>query len=204
MKRTALAQLVELYAECRGVTSTKELAEVTGYTERAIRKAKAELEFRNQSSARNHSSGTRVPKAEPECRPLARAQAIPEDSNITNNNTTDSNSSENPAADGIDVDVWKLKVKLTNAAQNQPMNWMAALVDDFTPIQDLIREGYDLDAQIIPTIRKHRYKGGGTINGWKYWATIVRSTHASPSTGKPKPVRYAQETPDDLVTCYVN
>ena len=58
---TALAQLVALYAECRGVTSTAELVAATGYTERAIRKAKAELGCRNQGAA-----GTRVP--EPQCR----------------------------------------------------------------------------------------------------------------------------------------
>lgn len=61
-KITALAQLVALYAECRGVTSTAELVAATGYTERAIRKAKAELGCRNQGAA-----GTRVP--EPQCRP---------------------------------------------------------------------------------------------------------------------------------------
>lgn len=60
-KITALAQLVALYAECRGVTSTAELVAATGYTERAIRKAKAELGCRNQGAA-----GTRVP--EPQCR----------------------------------------------------------------------------------------------------------------------------------------
>lgn len=59
---TALAQLVALYAECRGVTLTAELVAATGYTERAIRKAKAELGCRNQGAA-----GTRVP--EPQCRP---------------------------------------------------------------------------------------------------------------------------------------
>lgn len=56
---TALAQLVQMYAECRGITSTAEIAAATGYTDRAIRKAKAELEFRNQSS-----SGTGVPEPE--------------------------------------------------------------------------------------------------------------------------------------------
>src|SRR6056300_1721442 len=39
MKITALAQLVRLYAECRGVTSTAKLAELTGYSERSIWKA---------------------------------------------------------------------------------------------------------------------------------------------------------------------
>lgn len=61
-KLTALAQLVDMYAKHEGVTSTKALADLTGYSERAIRKAKAELECRNYSSA-----GTRVPA--PECRP---------------------------------------------------------------------------------------------------------------------------------------
>jgi hypothetical protein len=59
---SALAQLIVLYAE-KGVTSTSELVTLTGYTDRAIRKARAELEFR-----RNPGSGTPVPDAEPRFR----------------------------------------------------------------------------------------------------------------------------------------
>jgi len=65
---SALAQLIAIH-EANGTTSTAELAKLTGYTDRAIRKAKAELQFRNQDSARNPSAGTIVPDPEPECRP---------------------------------------------------------------------------------------------------------------------------------------
>jgi hypothetical protein len=70
---TALAQLIELLAE-KGLTSTPDLVARTGYTDRAIRKAKAELECRNQSAAGTRvpepecRSGTPVPQTEPECR----------------------------------------------------------------------------------------------------------------------------------------
>jgi hypothetical protein len=43
---TALAQLVQLYAECKGITSTTQLAELTGYDERSIRRAKADIDVR--------------------------------------------------------------------------------------------------------------------------------------------------------------
>ena len=71
---TALAQLVAIYANA-GITSTAELAVETGYSERAIRKAKAELGCRNQDAdggtrvpKRHRSAGTGVPEAAPECR----------------------------------------------------------------------------------------------------------------------------------------
>lgn len=86
MKITALAQLVRLYAECRGVTSTAKLAELTGYSERSIWKAKAELRDSeagctlNPSSV-NHSSVHPEPECtnpEPECSPLAGASCAQE------------------------------------------------------------------------------------------------------------------------------
>jgi hypothetical protein len=72
---SALAQLVAIYAE-RGITKTGDLVEATGYTDRAIRKARAELECRNQSADRNQGSE----KTEPECRqpePGFRAEPPP-------------------------------------------------------------------------------------------------------------------------------
>lgn len=67
-KLTALAQLIALYAEAKGITATQELARLTGYSDRAIRKAKTELECRNPGAA----PGTPVP--EPECRPEPRCR----------------------------------------------------------------------------------------------------------------------------------
>lgn len=72
---SALAQLVECLKLLDGITSTAELAEATGYTKRAIRKAKAELECRNPGSARKRNAGTGVPKAEPGFRGTDRAIA---------------------------------------------------------------------------------------------------------------------------------
>ena len=88
-KLTALAQLVELLGDVEGLTGTAELSERTGYTTRAIRKAKAELRFRNPSSGAEpqfREGGTQVPeggtivptKAEPECRQASRARAYKE------------------------------------------------------------------------------------------------------------------------------
>lgn len=71
---TALAQLVAIHM-ANGVTDAKQLASLTGYSERAIRKAKTELECRSQgatepgcrnySAARNQGAGTRVPNGTP-------------------------------------------------------------------------------------------------------------------------------------------
>lgn len=215
MKRTALAQLVEMYAECRGVTSTKELADATGYSQRAIRKAKAELGCRNHSSAgtpvpelecrnRNHSSATPGTGVQS---PRARISYTEEISNNNKHNTTELASSENPTADeNVVVDDFVLQKKLRDAAANQPLNHFCQTLEIVEPIRDLINEGYDLDAQILPTIRKHKYAGHGLISSWKYFVPIVRAAHASKVSGKPKPVRYAQEewAPGELVTSYVN
>ena len=57
---TALAQLVAVYTSA-GIISVAEISNLTGYSERAIRKAKTELGCRNPGA-----DGTRVP--EPECR----------------------------------------------------------------------------------------------------------------------------------------
>jgi hypothetical protein len=75
MKTTALAQLVELLGECKGITATPELVEATGYSDRAIRKAKAELRCRNYSAARNPGAGTPVPNGTrvPDSHTCARA-----------------------------------------------------------------------------------------------------------------------------------
>ena len=111
MKITALAQLVRLYAECRGVTSTAKLAELTGYSERSIWKAKAELRDSeagctlNPSSV-NHSSVHPEPECtnpEPECSPLACAHDAPELFEEIKNPIVPKNSREhgtNPRANG--------------------------------------------------------------------------------------------------------
>lgn len=70
---TALAQLVAVYTSA-GIISAAELSKRTGYSERAIRKAKAELGCRNPGAAGTtvpepeFRDGTPVPQAEPECR----------------------------------------------------------------------------------------------------------------------------------------
>lgn len=68
---SALAQLIAKYAQ-EGVTSTAELARLTQYSERAIRKAKAELECRPEPECRHQGAATRNQGAAnpaPECRP---------------------------------------------------------------------------------------------------------------------------------------
>lgn len=78
-KPTALAQLIAIHM-ANGMTSTKDLCAETGYSDRAIRKAKAELECRNYSAARHPgaaSPGTIVPQPEPECRLTRNYSAAP-------------------------------------------------------------------------------------------------------------------------------
>lgn len=81
--KTALAQLIALHM-ANGISTVAELSKLTGYTERAIRKARTELgcrnpgaaaepqcrnqgatepEFRNPGAERNPSAGTPVPEA---------------------------------------------------------------------------------------------------------------------------------------------
>ena len=136
----------------------------------------------------------------------SRAQSYTEEvSNIINNNTTYP-ASRNPSSDDIDVDDFILQKKLRDAAINQPTNEMAASLEDVTSIRDLINQGYDLESQILPTIRKHQHKGDGLISSWAYFATIIKSKHAKPDQSGPKKVRYAQEewAPGELVSSYVN
>lgn len=61
-KLTALAQLVAMHEKHEGVTSVADLVRITGYTDRAIRKAKAELRCREDDV-----------KAEPRCRNYSSA-----------------------------------------------------------------------------------------------------------------------------------
>lgn len=169
MKRTALAQLVELYAECRGVTSTKELAELTGYTDRAIRKAKAELECRNQSSGRNQGSGTRVPKAEPQCRPLARVQAIPE---VKSNITT--SSSESPASGKPFADDFAALADRLRDAGGRALNRSLGAFEAISDPLAWLDAGCDLEKDIIPTIREvSNRRPANSIGGWHYFTKAV-------------------------------
>jgi hypothetical protein len=70
---TALAQLVAVYTSA-GIISAADISKRTGYSERAIRKAKTELGCRNQGATGTPvpepgcRDGTPVPPAEPECR----------------------------------------------------------------------------------------------------------------------------------------
>lgn len=68
---TALAQLIAIYTSA-GIVNVSDIAKRTGYSDRAIRKAKAELGCRNPGAdcgtpvpERNPGAGTRVP--EPSC-----------------------------------------------------------------------------------------------------------------------------------------
>ena len=61
MKRlSALAQLVALYAE-KGITSAKQLCELTGFCERHIRRAMADSCVMTHTSERTHTSGHMSP-----------------------------------------------------------------------------------------------------------------------------------------------
>jgi len=173
---TTLAQLVALYAECKGVTSTKELAELTGRSDRAIRKAKAELRCRNHSSAgtigpelqcrnRNHSSagtGSMVP-------PLARAQAIPEvKSNIT------SSSPESPASGKQIADDLEVIADRLHAAGGRALNRTLGAFEAIADPLAWIDAGCDLEKDIIPTIREvSNRKPANSIGGWHYFTKAV-------------------------------
>lgn len=98
---TALVQLVAVYAAA-GITSSVELSRLTGYSDRAIRKAKAELGCRNQGAeggtrvpVRNQGSGTRVPF------PRVRAnKEYPTDINITKESISHSHTYRDTAREG--------------------------------------------------------------------------------------------------------
>lgn len=138
-KPTALAQLVAIHM-ANGITSTKALSDETGYSDRAIRKAKAELECRNYSSARNQSAahpGTIVPQAEPECRnqsaaPRARAyKEFPSGIVIQteeNNNNTPALSQLNGSADVVVGLVKSWMPGLYQGEMAPARNWVQTLI----------------------------------------------------------------------------
>jgi hypothetical protein len=61
---SALAQLCAIHIS-NGITSTKALAEETGYSDRAIRLARAELECRKPATARKPATGSPLPNGSP-------------------------------------------------------------------------------------------------------------------------------------------
>lgn len=65
-KLTALAQLIQILADYKGITTTPDLVAETGYTERAIYKAKAELRYSTEPQFMNQSADCTIVH-EPEC-----------------------------------------------------------------------------------------------------------------------------------------
>ena len=197
------AKVVRALIDCCGDMTAKELSERTGIdlraAQRAIKAIRDDTSVASNTSRCDTSVASPVSQTSNTSQPLARAQAIPKKDN-NNNNTTEPRAQDVPQS--VDVDDVKLRVKLIDAVKNQPMNQFAKAFENIQPIKDLIAEGYGLDSQIIPTIKKFRKTDSNPINGWGFWVTIVRSQHANPTTGKPKVVRYQQEVPDDFVTEY--
>ena len=209
-KLTPIAHAVRFAMRC-GIVCPKELAAELECSLSAVYRALKQL----KGADRTVNVSDRTVKSDPAVSTVgsksdaavtpSRAQSYTEEvSNIINNNTTYP-APRNPSSDDVDDDDFKLEKQLRDAAVDQPINHFAASMCDVTQIRDLINQGYDLEGQILPTIRKHQHKGG-QISSWGYFATIIKSKHAKPDQSGPKKVRYAQEEwePGELVSSYVN
>jgi hypothetical protein len=84
---SALAQLCEIHI-ANGLTTTAELVAKTGYGERSIRAARAELEYRNSSTERNSSAGTLVPERNSSAAPQKEIPPTPPKEKTTLPRTT--------------------------------------------------------------------------------------------------------------------
>ena len=163
---SALAQLIQKYAEFENITKTSDLAKLTQYSERAIWKAKTELECSekectvNSSSVKSsaeplHSSaqsGTRV-QSEP------RAHAYKESSTKINNTTNKQNT------ESEQVDSWHPFNGSTDLVVSVVCEW----VHDVDLAKSWIRDALALsgnDAEMVKTAiltTKQKIAGGQMI-----------------------------------------
>lgn len=195
---SALAQLVAIHM-ANGTTSTAELARIIGYSDRAIRKAKAELGCRNQSAERNYSAGTIVPNPEPECRQTRNHSAGPKErvsphtplpkENYPNNLEQPSSPSHGTRERCVaDAPHWKQVSDACIEAIGDAKDPLAVGLLSVAEPLSWISQGADLDLDVLPAIRAlaaRQVQRGGTISGWNYFAKAVAANKANRSAGLP-------------------
>lgn len=205
MRLTALAQLIAIHM-ANGITTTKELARRTEYSERAILKAKAELDAAKSApecgtGVRQHPGaelecGTPV-RIAPECGTPVRDQKeippTPPKEKTTLPRTTLSNSSEVAAAASArkvadaqlsPLDLEEQLIEACNGALDNPAN-CSGLLNLSIPMM-WIREGADLETVILPTLRAagKRYHGK-RVRDWSYFTGMVTEAKARVARGLP-------------------
>jgi hypothetical protein len=63
--------------------------------------------------------------------------------------------------------------------ENDPSPW----VDNLAPIIALLNTGYDLDTDVLPTLRAIAKRGGNEVNSWAYYAKAAAGNKAARSRG---------------------
>jgi hypothetical protein len=65
-------------------------------------------------------------------------------------------------------------------AANVRAEEIATRLRDTTPIASLVREGYDLETEILPVVRA-RFASGARPRSWRYFVAAVREARPVPS-----------------------
>lgn len=190
---SALAQLCELLI-ADGLTTTQELCKRTGYGERAIRKARAELECRNSSA------GNRVPNGT-----LVRNSSSPDKKEIpptppkekTTPTTTVQPSSSVAGCAELPNPEWLIE-QLTDAGRGI-LHPSAADLQVVSVPYGWLQAGASLAIDILPTIRAKAAKAkAANVKSWNYFTQAIADAHAARTAPLPEanatPIRAAKRT----------
>lgn len=138
---SALAQLCELLI-ADGLTTTQELCKRTGYGERAIRKARAELECRNSSAGNRVPNGTLVRNSSsPAKERVSPHTPLPKENNLSPRTNVEpaSNRAHEPEDDllaglnGSTAIILRDVVTWANMPERNAKNWLATTVSAYGP-----------------------------------------------------------------------
>lgn len=190
---SALAQLCELLI-ADGLTTTQELCKRTGYGERAIRKARAELECRNSSAGNRVPNGTLVRNSSASDK--KERSPVPPKEKTTPTITVEPSSSVVGCAE-LPNPEWLLNelqeagkgILHPNAADLQvvsvPYGWLQA--------------GAILAVDILPTIRAKAAKAKiANVKTWNYFTQAIADAQAARTAPLPEanamPVRASKRT----------
>ena len=183
VRLTALAQLCELLI-ADGLTTTKQLVERTGYGERAIRAARAELECRNSSAERNSSAGNRMPERNSSAAPQKEIPPTPPKEKTTYLETTVEKPNNPKPRDELlrDAGVSSLK-ELSDLMLDAGKGCLHPNAGDLqvmsTPI-GWLQDGADFEIDILPTLRAFaKNKPGAMIRKWDYFNNMIAAAKAA-------------------------
>lgn len=170
-----------------GVTSTRELCEITGLKARAVQCAKSALECAPcaaECAQQNAHAQQNAPKAQHSA--PSRAYSEITNNNITNNYTDTSNvTALQPLRD--------LHGQLMDALGNAA-NAVSPGLMIVGEVQSWIDQGADRDLDVLDVIRaKARTMAAGSVNGWGYFRQPVAEAKARRERGLPSVAAPAYE-----------